>query len=102
MSDDTRELIAETKKDLNEIEKVVHEFQAKQEEMKRFVGKAEVEVERLEQKELEMIKELKLKAGEGKKKFSLFFWFFTVVFLAFMVSLLRVAPIKYYYYVYKC
>jgi hypothetical protein len=89
-------LIAETKKDLNEIEKVVSEFQSRQEEMKRFVGQAEVEVERLENKELEIIGELKAKAANARRgKFSMAFWFFTVVFIAFLVALLQYAPIEY-------
>lgn len=100
LSDDTKELIAETKKGLNEIEKVVGEFQAKQKEMQRFVNKTEAEVERLESKELDIIRNLKAKATSQQHKnrgklFSFVFWFFSLIFVAFLAVVIQYAPIEY-------
>jgi uncharacterized membrane protein (DUF106 family) len=99
LSDDTKELIAETKKDLNEIERVVGEFQVKQEEMRKVVGKAEAEVERLEAKELDIVRELKTGSTSLKAKnsntFTLMLWIFSLVVVAFFAISIQYAPIEY-------
>lgn len=67
MSDDTKELIMETKKDLSEIERVVQEYQARQSDMKKVINKAESELDRLEEQELDILKRMKKETVEKKK-----------------------------------
>ena len=101
MSDDTKELIMETKKDLSEIERVVQEYQARQSDMKKVINKAESELDRLEEQELDILKRMKRETVEkksGSTKWTLVI--LSAIFIVFLGVLIQYSP--FIEYIYLC
>lgn len=89
---------------MGEIERVVGEYQARQEELKRASSKAEEELDRLEAKELEIVRELvtEKKRNETRKNgFSGLFFIFSLAFIVLIAVIVNYCMTMYIIYMHN-